>query len=411
MNYSETLDWMFQQLPMYQRIGSVAYKADLANTHLLMNALNNPQHKFKSVHIGGTNGKGSTSHMLASVLQEAGYKVGLYTSPHLVDFRERIQINGQLIEKDFVVDFITNNKDFFTANKLSFFEMTVGLAFDYFAKKQVDIAVIEVGMGGRLDSTNVIIPLVSAITNISLDHTQFLGNTLAKIAAEKAGIIKTNVPCVIGETTQETKAVFEAKAEELNAPLLYTNPLPDLFPSTLNATYQKYNQSVVVELANQLTKQGFHITKEDITNGIKNVVKNTNFRGRWECLQENPKVVADTGHNEAGIQAILKQLKEEKYTDLHVVFGMVNDKNSMDILKLLPKNATYYLCQASVPRAKPVEDLHNQASQIGLTTYVFNSPENAYNHVLTKAKPTDLIWVGGSTFVVADVLNHLENTK
>lgn len=411
MNYSETLDWMFQQLPMYQRIGSVAYKADLANTHLLMNALDNPQHKFKSVHIGGTNGKGSTSHMLASVLQEAGYKVGLYTSPHLVDFRERIQINGQLIEKEFVVDFITSNKDFFSANKLSFFEMTVGLAFDYFAKEQVDIAVIEVGMGGRLDSTNVITPLVSAITNISLDHTQFLGDTLAKIATEKAGIIKTNVPCVIGETTQETKAVFEAKAKEVNTPLFYTSPLPELFPSALNASYQKYNQSIVVELVTQLTKQGYHITKDNVANGIKNVIKNTNLRGRWECLQENPKVIADTGHNKAGIQAILEQLKDEKYADLHVVFGMVNDKNSMEILKLLPKNATYYLCKASVPRSKPVEDLHNEASQIGLTTYVFNSPENAYSLALTKAKPTDLIWVGGSTFVVADVLNHLENIK
>lgn len=411
MNYSETLDWMFQQLPMYQRIGSVAYKADLANTHLLMNTLKNPQHKFKSVHIGGTNGKGSTSHMLASVLQEAGYKVGLYTSPHLVDFRERIQINGQLIEKEFVVDFITSNKDFFSANKLSFFEMTVGLAFDYFAKEQVDIAVIEVGMGGRLDSTNVITPLVSAITNISLDHTQFLGDTLAKIATEKAGIIKTNVPCVIGETTQETKAVFEAKAKEVNTPLFYTSPLPELFPSALNASYQKYNQSIVVELVTQLTKQGYHITKDNVANGIKNVIKNTNLRGRWECLQENPKVITDTGHNKAGIQAILKQLKDEKYADLHVVFGMVNDKNSMEILKLLPKNATYYLCKASVPRSKPVEDLHNEASQIGLTTYVFNSPENAYSLALTKAKPTDLIWVGGSTFVVADVLNHLENIK
>lgn len=408
MNYSETLDWMFSQLPMYQRVGAVAYKNDLSNTLLLMDELGSPQHKFKSVHIGGTNGKGSTSHMLASVLQESGYKVGLYTSPHLIDFRERVRINGNLISEDYVCCFIQKHLNFFVKNQLSFFEMTVGLAFQYFADQEVDIAVIEVGMGGRLDSTNVITPLVTAITNISLDHTQFLGETLAEIASEKAGIIKPKVPCVIGETTEETNTVFKAKAKQVFTNLFYAKPIRDLLPSALNASYQKYNQSMVIELVDQLTKLGFQISKLDLANGIKNVIRNTNLRGRWDCLQENPKVVADTGHNIAGIQVILEQLKQENYSDLHVVFGMVNDKNSLEILKLLPKNATYYLCQASVPRAKPVEDLKNEAIQVGLNSYVFDSPENAYKAALSSAQPNDLVWLGGSTFVVADILTHIK---
>ncbi len=411
MNYTETLNWLFSQLPMYQRVGAVAYKKDLRNTHLLMDELGQPQHRFKSIHIGGTNGKGSTSHMLASVLQEAGYKVGLYTSPHLVDFRERIRINGNLISKEYVCDFIQKHKAFFEANQLSFFEMTVGLAFQYFAEEAVDVAIVEVGMGGRLDSTNVITPLVSAITNISLDHTQFLGETLREIAVEKAGIIKPGVPCVIGDFTPETKLVFEEKAKEVNAPLFFANQIDEKLASDLAGVYQQKNQSLLLAILEQLALQNWIIPSKSVSKGLLNVKSNTGLRGRWEIVQEEPRIVLDTGHNLAGIEAILNQLKEENYNQLHVVFGMVNDKSVKEILRILPKQANYYVCEASIPRAKKANELFLEMKDEGLTVFLTPLPIEALNMAKKNANKSDLIWVGGSTFVVADILLEIEYSE
>lgn len=408
MNYADTLAWMFKQLPMYQRVGAVAYKKDLTNTYLLMEVLDMPQHKFKSVHIGGTNGKGSTSHMLASVLQEAGYKVGLYTSPHLVDFRERIRINGAMIPENFVCNFINKNKHFFEKNQLSFFEMTVGLAFQYFADEEVDIAVIEVGMGGRLDSTNVITPLVSAITNISLDHTQFLGETQAKIATEKAGIIKPFIPCIIGEFTSETQPVFIEKAKRVQAPLIFAKQLNEKLPSDLKGSFQLKNQSLLLSIVEELISQNWDISNEHLLKALLQVKENTGLRGRWEILQEFPRVVADTGHNKAGIQAVLNQLEQEKYNKLHVVFGMVNDKSATDILALMPKDANYYICEASIPRSKKAIELHAEALALKLNAMLVPSPVEAFNLAIKNSTKEDLIWVGGSTFIVADILLNFE---
>jgi len=308
MNYQQTLDWLFAQLPMYQMQGASAYKKDLTNTILLANHLGNPENKIKAIHVAGTNGKGSTSSMMASVLQEAGYKVGLYTSPHLKDFRERIRINGVDISQDFVVDFIAQNKSFFEENKLSFFEMTVGLAFDYFVKENVDVAVIEVGMGGRLDSTNIITPLVSVITNIGFDHTQFLGNTLEAIAYEKAGIIKPNVPVVIGEYTKETKEVFLAKAKDCQAAIFFASDLvAKEYPSALLGDYQVHNKKTVVQTV-EVLKSHFNVSEENLQNGLMNVVKNTGLLGRWQQIHSNPKVICDTAHNSHGLKICLNQL-------------------------------------------------------------------------------------------------------
>lgn len=408
MDYSETLAWMFKQLPMFQRQGAVAYKKDLSNTYLLMKQLHEPQRKFKSVHIGGTNGKGSTSHMLASVLQEAGYKVGLYTSPHLVDFRERVRINGIMIPEKFVCNFIEKHKEFFEENQLSFFEMTVGLAFAYFADEAVDIAVIEVGMGGRLDSTNVITPLVSAITNISLDHTQFLGETLAEIAFEKAGIVKPNVPCIIGESTPETRPVFTEKASTVKAPISFASPLSVALASDLKGSYQLKNQSLLLAIVEELRSQSWQISDTVVLEALQNVKGNTGLRGRWEILQESPRVVIDTGHNKAGIQVILEQLTNEKYKELHVVFGMVNDKSLSDILGMLPKNAYYYICEASIPRAKKATELYAEVVAHGLNAFLMSTPTEALECAMNNASTEDIIWVGGSTFVVADVLSVLK---
>ena len=404
MTYQETTEWMFKQLPMFQNQGATAYKKDLTNTLLLMDVLHHPETKFKSIHVAGTNGKGSTSSMLASILQEAGYKVGLYTSPHLKDFRERIRINGEMISDEFVVDFIADNKPFFEANQLSFFEMTVGLAFDYFAKEEVDVAVIEVGMGGRLDSTNVITPVVSVITNIGLDHTQFLGDTLAKIATEKAGIIKSNVPVVIGEFVSETKSVFELVAEKSNAPIYFAQELPEvLYESDLLGFYQRHNKKTVLQTV-QLLEPFFIISEAHIVSGLKNVIKNTGLLGRWQTLQSQPKVICDTAHNSHGLKIVMDQLQNESFDQLFIVLGVVNDKDLDAVLPLFPKNANYFFCKPNVPRGLEARILQEKAKEFCLFGKVFNSVSEAYDFALQTAKPNDLIYVGGSTFVVAEIV-------
>ncbi len=404
MTYKETTDWMFSQLPMFQMLGASAYKKDLTNTHLLVEHLQHPETKFKSIHVAGTNGKGSTSSMIASILQEAGYKVGLYTSPHLKDFRERIRINGEMISEDFVVDFISENKSFFEANQLSFFEMTVGLAFDYFAKEQVDIAVIEVGMGGRLDSTNVITPLVSVITNIGFDHTQFLGDTLPKIAAEKAGIIKSNIPVVIGEYSEETKPVFLDKAKFENATIYFAQDNPEVvYQCALLGDYQVYNKKTVLQ-AIKLLQAYFAIDESHIIEGFKNTIQNTGLLGRWQILDKAPFTVCDTAHNSHGLKIVLNQIQKHYFETLHVVLGVVNDKDLDSILPLFPKNAKYYFCKPNVPRGLDAEILKQKASDFGLLGKVFDSVSEAYVNAKEIASKSDFIYIGGSTFVVAEIV-------
>ena len=405
MTYQDTLNWMFSQLPMYQRQGKTAFKKDLSNTLKLAEHLNNPENKFKSVHVAGTNGKGSTSHILASVLQEAGYKVGLYTSPHLKDFRERIKINGQEVSKHFVIGFIKRNKDFFEANKLSFFEMTVGMAFDYFAKQNIDIAVVEVGLGGRLDSTNIVIPEVSIITNIGLDHTQFLGDTLEAIAFEKGGIIKPNIPVVIGETQKETAPVFKSLAKSCDSEILFADQLvSEVYKSDLIGSYQSKNIKTVVQTVKQLQGKGFKISKKNIKQGLLKVVKNTGLLGRWQILKERPKVVCDTGHNREGLIYLMQQLSNETFESLHIVFGVVNDKDLRSILDLLPKKATYYFCKPNIPRGLDAEELQQTFSSYKLKGRAYKSVNEAYNSALNNARKDDFIYVGGSTFVVAEII-------
>ena len=405
MTYQDTLNWMFSQLPMYQRQGKTAFKKDLSNTLKLAEHLNNPENKFKSVHVAGTNGKGSTSHILASVLQEAGYKVGLYTSPHLKDFRERIKINGQEVSKHFVIGFIKRNKGFFEANKLSFFEMTVGMAFDYFAKQNVDIAVVEVGLGGRLDSTNIVIPEVSIITNIGLDHTQFLGDTLEAIAFEKGGIIKPNIPVVIGETQKETAPVFKSLAKSCDSEILFADQLvSEVYKSDLIGSYQSKNIKTVVQTVKQLQGKGFKISKKNIKQGLLKVVKNTGLLGRWQILKERPKVVCDTGHNREGLIYVMQQLSNETFESLHIVFGVVNDKDLRSILDLLPKKATYYFCKPNIPRGLDAEELQQTFSSYKLKGRAYKSVNEAYNSALNNARKDDFIYVGGSTFVVAEII-------
>lgn len=405
MNYQETTNWMFNQLPMYQLQGASAYKEDLTNIKLLAGHLDNPQDHLKCIHVAGTNGKGSTSHMLASVLQEAGYKVGLYTSPHLKDFRERIKINGQEISEDFVIEFIGKHKSFFEANDMSFFEMSVGLAFDYFAAEKVDIAIIEVGLGGRLDATNIITPLVSVITNIDLDHTQFLGNTLALIAGEKAGIIKPNVPVVIGEYTNETQPVFLAKAEENKAPIYFASYLiSEVFPSDLIGDYQFHNKKTVqqtIQILNETTD--FKVSEESLKSGLLNVVKNTGLQGRWQQLGENPKIICDTAHNKHGLSVVMKQLQKETYENLHIILGVVNDKDLDSILPLFPKKARYYFCKPDSSRGLSTEILQDTAKKYDLIGEKYDSVENAFLHAKKNATKNDFIYAGGSTFVVAEL--------
>lgn len=404
MNYKETTDWLFNQLPMFQMQGASAYKKDLTNTLLLVAHLNHPELQFKSIHVAGTNGKGSTSSMIASILQEAGYKVGLYTSPHLKDFRERIKINGEMISEEFVVDFVSQHKLFFDHNQLSFFEMTVGLAFDYFAKEKVDVAVIEVGMGGRLDSTNVIRPILSVITNIGFDHTQFLGDTLQKIAFEKAGIIKTNIPIVIGEYTDETKRVFIDKANLELAPIYFAQDNPDVqIECALLGDYQNHNKKTVLQSI-ELLKQFFKITEANIIDGLKNVVLNTGLLGRWQILNVNPLVVCDTAHNSHGLKVVLNQISKYNYRKLHIVLGVVNDKDLNSILPLFPKNAEYYFTSPNVPRGLDSKILQAKAQEFALIGQICYSVSEAYVMALQNAAPNDFIYIGGSTFVVAEIV-------
>lgn len=405
--YAQTLEWLFAQLPMYQRIGQAAYKADLSNTLALMEMLDHPEKAFKSVHVAGTNGKGSSSHMLAAIFQAAGYKTGLYTSPHLVDFRERIRINGEMITEQAVVDFVENHQAQFQSLGLSFFEMTVGLAFDYFRKEEVDIAIIEVGMGGRLDSTNVINPELSLITHIGLDHTQFLGDTLAKIAGEKAGIIKPATPVVISERQVECEAVFQSIAAERKAPIYFAS---DTVASArlymdldLKGDYQENNLRGVLCAIDRLEEKGWKL-KPSLETALKQVVALTGLRGRWEVLQQKPLMICDTGHNYTGVQAIVDQLKRQSYRQLHIVWGMVGDKAIKDILRLLPQSAFYYFTQASIPRAMNAEELKREALRFGLAGKAYADVPSAVKAAQEHTLGDDIIFIGGSTFVVGDYL-------
>jgi dihydrofolate synthase/folylpolyglutamate synthase len=402
MTYQQTLDWMFAQLPMFQREGKTAFKKDVTNILAFTKELDFPENKFKSIHVGGTNGKGSTSHMLASILQEAGYKVGLYTSPHLRNFTERIRINGVEIPKKKVKLFIETHKDFLERQKLSFFEMTVGLAFDYFADEKVDIAIIEVGLGGRLDSTNIITPEVSIITNIGLDHTQFLGETLPEIAFEKAGIIKKNVPVVIGEEQSEVKSVFLKKVAACAANVSFASDDLQEYTSDLLGDYQKSNTKTVVAAIKLL--KGFTITEKNITDGLLHVVKNTNLKGRWQVLQEQPKVICDTAHNAEGLKIVLHQLKKEKTKRLHIVLGVVSDKKLEDILPMFPTEASYYFCKPNIPRGLSEVVLQEKAADFNLFGKKYLSVKKAYKSALLNANQEDTIYIGGSTFVVAEII-------
>jgi len=405
-SYQETIDYLFAQLPMFQRVGASAYKPNLDNTIKLLSGLNNPETKFKSIHVAGTNGKGSTSHMLASVFQSAGYKTGLYTSPHLKDFRERIKINGVCIPEQNVVDFVEKNRPFFEDIKPSFFEMTVALAFDHFAKEQVDIAIVEVGMGGRLDSTNVITPLFSVITNISMDHMEFLGDTLEKIAAEKAGVIKPEIPVIIGETNERTAPVFLDIAQQNHSEITFADQriFNENMTCDLQGIYQKKNIQTALTTLFAVKNQFPNLTETAIREGLANVVKNTGLLGRWQTIGEKPLTICDTGHNEDGIKQVLQQLSETPYRRLHMVFGMVNDKEITKILSLLPKDATYYFCKAKLPRALNEADLQQQARTFGLHGDAFSTVAEALETAKNTAHPDDLIFVGGSTFVVAEVV-------
>jgi dihydrofolate synthase/folylpolyglutamate synthase len=406
MTYPETLNWLFNQLPMYQLQGASAYKKDLTNVHLLMDYLEHPEEQLQCIHVAGTNGKGSSSHMLASVLQEAGYKVGLYTSPHLKDFRERIKINGMMIPEDFVCDFVNQHQSFFEANDMSFFEMSVGLAFDYFAKEKIDIAIIEVGMGGRLDATNIITPLVSVITNIGLDHTQFLGNSLESIASEKAGIIKPQIPVVIGEYTPETQPVFLATANVNQSKIYFASDLiTNTYPSDLIGDYQVHNKKTVIQALTVLNQNTtFQTNESHWKKGLSQVVKNTGLQGRWQQLGDFPKIICDTAHNTHGLTIVLNQIQKESFEGLHIVLGVVNDKDLDEVLPLFPKNAIYYFCKPNIPRGLEAEILAQKASAYGLNGKIYNSVSDAYAQAKQNAAPSDFIYVGGSTFVVAEIL-------
>ncbi|MBQ4822355.1 folylpolyglutamate synthase/dihydrofolate synthase family protein [Aquimarina sp. MMG016] len=405
MNYKETLDWMFNQLPMYQRQGASAYKIDLTNTIQLASYLDNPETRFKSIHVAGTNGKGSTSHMLASIMQEAGYKVGLYTSPHLKDFRERIRVNGEMISEDYVVNFIAKHKSYFEENHLSFFEMTVGLAFLYFAEAEVDIAVIEVGLGGRLDSTNIITPEVAVITNIGLDHTRFLGNTLSAIASEKAGVIKEDIPVVIGRATPETFLVFKQKADLCNSELVLAKDYEGkVYSSDLVGNYQKENIKTSLQVISVLNNNGWEIPETSIEKGLNNVSKNTGLLGRWQVLQQDPKVICDTAHNEDGLIQVIKQLLKEEYNQLHIVLGVVNDKDLDTILPLFPSEAQYYFAKPNVLRGLDEKILKKEALKFKLLGKDYPSVMDAYQAALQQAIKQDVVYIGGSTFVVSEII-------
>jgi dihydrofolate synthase/folylpolyglutamate synthase len=431
MNYADTLHYLYTQLPVFTRVGASAYKADLGNTLELCRRLDNPQHQFKSIHVAGTNGKGSTSHMLAAVLQVAGYKTGLYTSPHLKDFRERIRVNGQMIPEQTVIDFVAKHRPDFDEIAPSFFEMTVALAFDVFAKEQVDIAVIETGLGGRLDSTNVITPLLSVITNIGWDHMNLLGDTLPKIATEKAGIIKSNIPVIIGEKQDEVAEVFIRKAKEEKARISFAS---DLFEAKgerikdkgdnlldieithhslltthylqldLTGSYQLKNATTVLAAVDELRQQGYTITDEHIKTALRQVKTLTGLHGRWETISQNPLTICDTGHNPEGIAEVLKNIATVTFNHLHFVLGMVNDKDISKVLSMLPKNVTYYFCRPDIPRGLEAGSLKEQAEGFGLQGEAYDNVKAALTAAQDSAQTNDLVFAGGSTFVVAEVV-------
>ncbi|NER10457.1 dihydrofolate synthase / folylpolyglutamate synthase [Muriicola jejuensis] len=403
MTYRETLDWMFAQLPMYQQKGASAYNGKLEGIQSFATHLGEPHLNFKSIHVAGTNGKGSSSHMLASILQEAGYKTGLYTSPHLKDFRERIRVNGQMIPEGEVVEFISTNKPYIQKNSMSFFEMTVALAFDFFAKEEVDIAVIEVGLGGRLDSTNIIKPEVSLITNIGMDHTDLLGDTIEKIAYEKAGIIKPYTPVVISERQEETLEVFAAVAQQQLAPLTFAEDvITDVYPTSLKGHYQTRNIKGVLATIGAL--RDFNISESHKRQGLIKVSENTGLLGRWQILSENPRTIADTAHNSEGLALVLEQLGKEDYEQLLFVLGFVKEKNLDQILPFFPKNAHYLFCRPDIPRGLDAEILAERASHFGLSGQVFASVPTALETARKRAGKDDLIFIGGSNFTVAEVV-------
>ena len=405
MTYEETVEYLFHVTPVFEKTGASAYKEGLSNTHALDEHFGHPHRQFKTIHVAGTNGKGSCSHTLAAILQSAGYKVGLYTSPHLVDFRERIRINGQCISKEYVVDFVKQERSFFEPLHPSFFELTTAMAFKYFAEQAVDIAVIEVGLGGRLDCTNIITPVLSIITNISFDHTQFLGNTLAKIAGEKAGIIKKNVPVVIGETTPETLPVFQKKAAAKSAPLHLAEAFEVAhdYDFELKGLYQQKNKQTILCAVNCL-KDVFTIPEEAIKKGMAHVCELTGLTGRWQTLQTRPLVICDTGHNVGGWQYLAEQIKAQTCKTLRIVFGMVDDKDINTVMQLLPKQAVYYFTQASSHRAIPVHKVQEIAKAHQLEGMTFSNVKDAYQQALSDAHPEDFIFVGGSSYLVADLL-------
>lgn len=424
MTYEETLHYLYTSTPLFQNVGKDAYKEGLENTYELDKHFGHPHKQFKTIHIAGTNGKGSCSHTLAAILQSAGYKTGLYTSPHLVDFRERIRVNGTPIPKDYVTLFVEENRSFFEPLHPSFFELTTAMAFKYFAEQHVDVAIIEVGLGGRLDCTNIITPDMCIITNISFDHTQFLGNTLEKIAKEKAGIIKSGIPVVIGETSTETRTVFQNKAAETHAPITFaedeslvedwktgtdgyriyqTKDYADL-KGELGGLYQIKNTNTILTAVRQLKQIGYTITEQDVRNGFANVCKLTGLMGRWQTIETSPKVICDTGHNVGGISYIVEQLKHETYKHLHIVIGMVNDKDISGVLSLLPKDAYYYFTQASVKRALSAEEMALKAYAANLQGGYYDNVQTALEAAKAKADKDDLIFVGGSSFIVADLL-------
>lgn len=408
MDYRRAVDWMCSALPMFQKVGSAAYRPGLENTEYLMDYLGHPERGLRCIHVAGTNGKGSTSSMLASVLMEAGYRTGLYTSPHLIDFRERMRVDGEMIPKEFVADFVERHLDFFTAHSFSFFEMTTAMAFCWFRACGVDVAVVETGLGGRLDSTNVVMPDLSMITNIALDHTAILGDTRVQIAGEKAGIIKPGVPVLIGENDPEIEPVFRAKAAREGAPLYFTDHgirLED-YPCPLEGDYQRFNIATVVAACGIL-RESWKLDPQTVRRGIARVVDNTHLQGRWQVLSRHPLVVCDTGHNVNGIGEIVRQLSHTPKGRLFMVFGMVNDKDVDGVLALLPKEAQYCFAQASVQRALDSRELARRAARFSLRGEAYPECESAFRAAQQQAGPQDMIFVGGSTFVVADVLEAL----
>ena len=429
MNYQETIEYLFTYAPLFQNVGGEAYKEGLENTLKLDEHLGHPHRRYKTVHVAGTNGKGSCSHTLAAILQSSGLKVGLFTSPHLVDFRERIRVNGVAVSEEWVVDFVREHRDFFEPLHPSFFELTTAMAFKYFEEKKVDVAVIEVGLGGRLDCTNIISPSVCVVTNISFDHVVFLGNTLAKIAGEKAGIIKSGVPVVIGESVNETRPVFLQKAKEVDAPIFFAEEDEEVAQwefgkergidyqtktygtvhGELGGECQVKNTNTILCAVKRLKEQGFRISDDDVRKGFANVCGMTGLMGRWQTLQEHPKVVCDTGHNMGGFRWIVQQLSRIT-TPLHIVFGMVNDKDISGVLSMLPRHAHYYFCQATVKRAMPYKQLQTTAAEYGLAGEAYPTVAEAYSAALSAATPNDFIYIGGSSFVVADLLTFLQNS-